>query len=159
MIKKIFFKIKNYDILYEDFLIQKKEIEDLNIYIKHLEVNLNMLKRDLDEEKENSKALSKKLNNLDLPKKTLKELEKKLLLADNYTLEIIREYLILDSYELVKNIASRVDNSNITAYISYRDWALGRNEELKKLIEKYIKKDNTFVDKIEWETKSIKNIF
>lgn len=157
-IKNILFKIKDYDNLFIQNERQKKEMDNQNIYIQHLEVNLWESQKDLSEAKGDIDILKGKINHLELPKYALNELEKKLILADNYTLKLIGDYLDLDNYELVKNIASRVDRKNIAEFIAYRDWALGRNQELKKLILKYIKKEDTYIDRITWEKEQKVNI-
>lgn len=150
-IRNLIFKISDYDDLYFENERQKKEIDNLNIYIQHLEVNLNETKNELNDKEESIAFLKGKINNIDLPKSSLSELEKKLILADNFTLKLIIDYLTLDSFELVKNIASRVNKDNFAEFVAYRDWALWRNEELKKILLKHTSKKETFTDRITWE--------
>lgn len=123
-IKNILFKINYYDDLFIEKEAKRKEIDTLNIYIQHLEVNLRESQRDLKESKNDLNILKTKINNIELPKNTIKDLESKLLLADSYTLKLIIDFLVLDTYELVKNIASRVDRENLSEYIAYRDGAI-----------------------------------
>ena len=155
-IKNILFKINYYDDLFIEKEAKRKEIDTLNIYIQHLEVNLRESQRDLKELKNDLNILKTKINNIELPKNTIKDLESKLLLADSYTLKLIIDFLVLDTYELVKNIASRVDRENLSEYIAYRDGAIWRNQELKNLLSKFVNKNNTFVDRITLEEESKK---
>lgn len=78
-------------------------------------------------------------NDIEEPTMWLKELETSLKLSDKYTLKIISEYLKLDSYEIVKNMAKVMNNWNAWEIIAYRDWALQRNQSLKELFQKIIK--------------------
>ena len=147
------FKLKDYDKLVDELQELKQHLDDAVIYTEHLEVSLRETKKDLEEEKNKNIKLKEKINYIDLPKHSFADLEKKLMLADIYTLQIIVDYLSLDSYELIKNIASRIDKNNIDNYIAYRDWALWRNEELKKVLLKYISKKDTYIDRIDLEEK------
>lgn len=47
---------------------------------------------------------------------------------DRLITDTIIEYLRLDSYELVKNLAQVTNKENSSEIIAYRDGALGRNE-------------------------------
>lgn len=120
-IRKVLFKLRDYEKLVDELQEMKQHLDDAVIYTEHLEVSLRETKKDLDEEKNKNAKLKEKINYIDLPKHSFVDLEKKLPLADTYTLQIIIDYLSLDSYELIKNIASRVDKNNIDNYIAYRD--------------------------------------
>lgn len=67
-------------------------------------------------------------NLIDFPKMPLKEIESRIKIIDKITVQVIIEYLKLDSYELVKNLARRTNSENASNIIAYRDGALGRNE-------------------------------
>ena len=49
-------------------------------------------------------------NDIDMPNFNINELETSLKLADKFTIKTIKDYLILDSYEIVKNMAKVVNN-------------------------------------------------
>jgi hypothetical protein len=69
-------------------------------------------------------------------------------MADEYTLNKLCEYLRLDSYELVKNLAKVTNKANTAEMIAYRDGALGRNDALLKTLSASIK-SRTFIDRKE----------
>lgn len=71
-----------------------------------------------------------KYNLLDFPSVPLKDIEVKIKMMDRLITDTIIEYLRLDSYELVKNLASCTNSQNASEIIAYRDGALGRNEGL-----------------------------
>jgi hypothetical protein len=60
-------------------------------------------------------------NVIDLPTTTLKEIEIKLKMVDKITVTVIIEYLKLDAYELVKNLAKVTSSENASNIIAYRD--------------------------------------
>lgn len=71
-----------------------------------------------------------KYNLIDFPSVPLKDIDTKIKYFDPVMVDTLVEYLKLDSYELVKNLASRTNSENAWNIIAYRDWALGRNEGL-----------------------------
>jgi len=65
------------------------------------------LKHDIDILKSEHKEYT-----IDIPTNTVEQLKKKLISGDKYTLETIIEYLKLDNFELIKNVAKIIDKDN-----------------------------------------------
>lgn len=99
------------------------------------------------------KDYKKEYNNIEMPKHTLKWLQKSKWMLDWYTIDWIIKYLTLDSYEFVKNNAKTINNETGHEAIIYRDWALSRNEALKSALLQNKKTSTSFKDRIEWEIK------
>lgn len=68
--------------------------------------------------------------------------------ADQLTIMVIIEYLKLDSYKLVENLAKVTNSENASNIIAYRDGALGRNQALIERLQKLQKKP-AFTNRIE----------
>ena len=101
--------------------------------------------------REEAEALTNQVppyNEIGIPSEGLKEIETKLAICDKYTANAIADYLVLDSYELVKNLAKTVNSSNASEVIAYRDGALSRNEATIKVLRK-IGKDDSFKNRID----------
>ena len=92
-----------------------------------------------------------KYNQLEIPNKNLDNLENELRLADKFTMRTIVDYLKLDRYELVANLAKVIDSNNASQIIAYRDWAISRIEVLIAKIGKYANTKDTFTDRLKWE--------
>lgn len=88
------------------------------------------------------------------PETTRKETELRLKTCDPTTKDIIINYLRLDNFELVKNIAWVTNNENAGNIISHMDWWLARNYALIELLEKSKDMKRMYNDKIEWKIKS-----
>ena len=104
------------------------------------------LYKDIEEKDNKLKKLTKKensYNDIEKSDRNLQELEATLKMADKFTMRQIINYLTLDSYEIVKNMAKVVNNENASQVLSYRDWALQRNEELKKFLSKFVTEKKT----------------
>jgi len=105
---------------------------------KHLYEDENMrLKETIyekDEEIENlNKSLTKEeseYNLISFPKVPLKDIQVKLTTIDPLIANTLIEYLTLDSFEIVKNLAKVTNSENAANVIAYRDGAIGRNEGL-----------------------------
>jgi len=67
-----------------------------------------------------------------MPNKTIHELQKSIQLWDKFTLDLIIDYLKLDTFEIVKKLATITNSTNASETIAYRDGALSRNEALMK---------------------------
>ena len=138
---------------------KNKEIQLCNKDIFNLQLEVERLKsqnKDLASFKEKYNELLTKektnYNEIESPWMSLKELETSLKLSDKYTLKIIIEYLKLDSFELVKNIAKVINSQNSSEIIAFRDWALQRNWTLKELFEKIVKESEKPIhNKLKWE--------
>jgi hypothetical protein len=85
-----------------------------------------------------------------MPKTDLTTIRNALKTADSYILTSIIEYLKVDTYELVKNLAKVTNNGNAAETIAYRDGAIGRNEALSKLLSES-NVDKSFVNRIKGE--------
>lgn len=72
-----------------------------------------------------------------IPTKTIKELEKDLTL-NTKTLKFLIEYLIIDNYEIVKNITTGLNSQNAKDMILYLQGALWRNQWLISSLEWYL---------------------
>ena len=106
---------------------------------------------------EEDKNLTKQLNRytIDIPNTNRRQTEDALRVANEYTINAIIDYLNLDNYELVKNLAQVTNSENAAEIIAHRDWGLARNFALKELlINAKAKKDN-FADKIKWKKKEL----
>ena len=68
-------------------------------------------------------------------------------MADKFTLDNILDYLKLDNYYLIKNIANAINQWNEKQILTWLDWCMSRNDALIKLITKYAKAKEWF-DKI-----------
>jgi len=66
----------------------------------------------------------------------------------------IVDYLKLDSFQLVQNMAKTINKDNASDSISYRDWALGRNEALMKLLSESTQKKE-YYDKLQQKKKTV----
>ena len=90
-------------------------------------------------------------NDIAIPSKGLKQIEAELKLCDKYTANAIADYLVLDSYELVRNLAKTANSSNASEVIAYRDGALSRNEAAITVLRKIGAKEPEFKDRIRGE--------
>lgn len=93
-------------------------------------------------------------NRLELPKEWLKSLKIKLKLWDTETMWWIVDYLKLDSFELVQNMAKVINKDNASDSISYRDGALWRNEALMQVLTESTKKKE-YYDKLTQKKKTV----
>lgn len=102
--------------------------------------------------------LNKKLSNYELrvSEDNLEELKAKLKLSDTFTKKVIIDYLDLDTFNLVKNIANTVNDNNSANVINFMNWWIARNTALRTILENSIDKRKEFYDKITWENKSKK---
>lgn len=89
-------------------------------------------------------------NVIDFPKMPLKEIEMKFKIIDKITVQVLIEYLKLDSYELVKNLARVTNSENASNIIAYRDGAIGRNEALIQRLSGF-KTIDTWKDRLSGE--------
>ena len=92
-------------------------------------------------------------NEIQIPSKGLAQIESELKLCDKYTANAIAEYLEVDWYELVKNIAKTVNSANAAEVIAYRDGALSRNEATIKVLRKIGSASMDFKDRIRGEVR------
>ena len=88
-----------------------------------------------------------------IPKVTRKQTEDLLRVGQEYTINTILDYLELDNYELVKNLAKVTNWDNVVEIIAHRDWWLARNFALKELLLNAKAKKATFADKIKGKKK------
>jgi len=94
-------------------------------------------------------------NRLDIPTEWIKDLKEKLKLADKDTIRWIIEYINLDNYELVKNIAWTINDNNAANVIAYRDGSLARNIALRDLLSSCVQSKEYF-DRIAQEKKIVR---
>ena len=134
--------------LKSDFVDKEHQIESYKLYYDTIK----------EEKEELEERLNKKDNSyskLNIPS-PLNEIEAKLKACDKFTLTTIVEYLKLDSFELVKNLAKVTNSTNTAEIIAYRDWALWRNEALMEKLKKLADKQWLFNDKLTAEIKTKK---
>lgn len=137
------------------------------IYNETYKVHLSELNKEILEFKKWKKILKDKIdyledcvscyNNIEIPSMWLKEIKSKLNKLDTFTVWIIIEWLKIDSYTLVQNIAKTINKANASEVIAFRDWALARNDSLISILNKN-KNKNDYKDKITWEIKNKKNL-
>jgi len=153
----LFPQVKRYKQLYNKHSNElkdcKTDIFNLELLLKRQESEISDLKRKL-ENKNKESVDEKPYNEIDTPRFSLSELESTLKLADKYTMKQIAEYLRLDSYELVKNMAKIMNRDNASEVMAHRDGALQRNESLIRMLDK-LSKEKTVHDRIKSETKVI----
>lgn len=135
--------------------MQKKENFQLKLSVEAW--NKELLKEN-EELKKIILELNKKLSKYDLkvPEDNLEELKAKLKLSDTFTKKVIIDYLDLDTFNLVKNIANTVNDNNSANVINFMNWWIARNTALRTILENSIDKRKEFYDKITWENKSKK---
>lgn len=92
---------------------------------------------------------------IDFPSMPLREIEERIKIIDKATVHVIIEYLKLDNYELVKNLAKVTNSENAGNIIAYRDGAIGRNDALISRLSG-IKSIETYKDRIEGKEKDKK---
>lgn len=112
--------------------------------------------KDLDNAKKEIKSLTELkdwYNKFDIPPVPLETIEKKLKMADRFTLTTLMEYFYLDNFLLVKNLAKVTNSDNSANIIAYRDWGIARNDAHIKTLEKLSK--ITFYDRLENKTKNV----
>ena len=88
-----------------------------------------------------------KYNELESPKVSLKDIKDTLKFADKFTLWQIIEYLKIDSFEIVKNLAKVTNSGNASEIIAYRDGALSRNQALIDLLSERTAQKDTYIDR------------
>lgn len=93
-------------------------------------------------------------NKLELPEEWLKTLKIKLKLWDNETIWWIIDYLKLDSFELVQNMAKVINKDNASDSISFRDGWLARNTALMNVLAESTKKKEYF-DRLSQKKKTV----
>lgn len=135
--------------------MQKKENFQLKLSIEAW--NKELVKEN-EELKKIILELNKKLSNYELrvSEDNLEELKAKLKLSDTFTKKVIIDYLDLDTFNLVKNIANTVNDNNSANVINFMNWWIARNTALRTILENSIDKRKEFYDKITWENKSKK---
>jgi hypothetical protein len=111
-------------------------------------------------EKENEeleKDLTKKdnwYNDIYMPELSVKEIEAHLWLFDKFTTDTLTDYLKLDAYELVKNLAKTINSDTAPIVIAYRDWALRTINTLITALSK-VKGKWEFFDRMKQEKKRL----
>ena len=138
----------------QQLLWYKHEYEDLQKRydeIKYLVFDKHKLEEKLKEAQEELTKKEDLYNVIDLPTTTLKEIEIKLKMVDKITVTVIIEYLKLDAYELVKNLAKVTSSENASNIIAYRDWALSRIQALIEKLSSLKTIDSQFKNRIVWE--------
>lgn len=109
---------------------------------------LLIVRKELEKAKKDLTKKETEYNLIDFPTMPLKEIEERIKIIDKATVYVIIEYLKLDNYELVKNLAKVTNSQNVANIIAYRDGAIGRNEALIERLSG-IKTIDTFKDRIE----------
>lgn len=71
-------------------------------------------------------------------------------------MRVIINYMKLDRFELVANLAKVIDSNNASQIIAYRDWAIRTIETLIAKLEKFTNVPETFINHITWEEKNKK---
>ena len=139
-----------------------REYQTLQIHAKTLEIALeeerkktDMLSRAIEAKNARIAELESsepKYGNLDFPKFDSKEFEKTLKACHQFTIGVIADYLRLDRFELVKNLAKVTDSSNAATVIAFRDGALSRIESLISVLDKF-RKETSYKDRMEGSVK------
>lgn len=96
------------------------------------------LRDEIEKKDDLNKSLTKKeieYNLIDFPSVPLKDIETQMKYIEPTTSRILVEYLKLDSYKLVQNLAQVTNSDTAANIIAYRDGALGRNEALIQRIQ------------------------
>jgi len=154
----LFPQVQRYKQLYNKYSNElkhcKTDIFNLELLLKRQESEISDLKRKLEKKNKESVTEEKPYNEIDTPRFSLAELESTLKLADKYTMKQIAEYLRLDSYELVKNMAKIMNRDNASEVMAHRDGALQRNESLIRMLDK-LSKEKIVHDRIKSEMKVI----
>ena len=130
----------------------KSDLINKDLQIESYKVNYDILKEEKEALETNKQD---KYNSLEIPK-PLNEIETKLKACDKFTLVTIVEYLKLDSFELVKNLAKTTNKDNVSEVIAFRDGALSRDEALMDRLQKLADKQWLFTDRLTWEIKTKK---
>lgn len=96
-----------------------------------------------------------KKSSIDIEKPTnhLQELQRKLKLADPYTIQIIIDFLTLDTFEFVKKIVKTLNKRDAVEIISYMDGSIRANESLKTFLQNNVAKKD-YIDRISNEIKT-----
>lgn len=130
-----------------ELLRKDAKIKDLNGKIKKLEKKLE----------ESLTKEEKGYNELSYPTQNLTQIEAALKIGDKYTMKQIIKYLELDTFELVKNMTKIITPETAAVVLAHRDWALRRNEALKKLLLKYCIEKRT--DRKLWSQEDTEEFF
>lgn len=114
-----------------DFKSRVERLQDANTAITedlHNEQRKNgELKDEIERKDELNKSLTKKeseYNLIEFPSEPLKDIDKKITLIDETTRNALVEYLKIDSYKIVENLAKVTNSDNAANIIAYRDGAL-----------------------------------
>lgn len=137
--------------LEEDLVYASIKIESDKTYLKNQEERIDRLKSQVANTQEPPEYT------IEMPEIDVEEIKKALKLADSFTMETIVQYLKLDNYELVKNLAKITNKENVSETIAYRDGAIGRNEALIKVLSEAIK-SKTFINRVKGEVDSTKKL-
>ena len=114
--------------------------------------------------REEADSLTKEVeryNAIELPTKGLEQIEAELALCDKFTANAVADYLTLDTYELVKNLAKTANSSNAAEVIAYRDGAIARNEAVIAVLRKVGKNEseefkNRITGRLQTKAESVK---
>ena len=125
-------------------------LEEKEERINQLSSNVSSLLRKIEEVEQNKYIIEDVNISIDDLKKSLK-------VSDSYTMELLINYLKIDSFNLVKNIAKTVNKSNFAETAIYIDGALSRNDAFIKVLYESTK-NRTFLNRINGkETQITKN--
>jgi predicted nuclease with TOPRIM domain len=101
--------LKNYNELNEDYHNLKVSNDEVLVHNQSYSITLKETQKELDEKKRVISILkekhSAKTHFIESPQKNIKQLASVLKLGDKFTINNIIDYLKLDSFEFVKNIA------------------------------------------------------
>jgi len=130
-------------------------LNNYEVQYKTLEAEYKFLSKDLDIANKTIYRIKERDLDIILPKTTLNETEAKLRQWENKRiLEIIINYLDLDNYSLIKNLANITNKDNVIEVIAHKNGALQRNLALKQLLKGCINEKKEFKDKMTWEYKN-----
>lgn len=125
----------------------ERKIESIEEDLKYKETLINRLR-----------TTQRKEYEIEEPKIWLNELKEKIKMADDRTIKLIIEFLKLDTFERIKNIAliAKMRGNGMQEAIAYIDWIITSNEMLKQVLQTKIE-DKSYIDPLTWEKRIKKN--
>ena len=113
----------------------KNDLENKDIKINRLQIANDCLKEEIEDLTSYS---------IELDNKSIDNIKKDLKWSDEYTKQVIIDYLKLDNFEIVKNLAKITNTSNTAEIIAYRDGVIRTNEAMIKILSDSIWKKSFY---------------
>ena len=96
-----------------------QQIKEYDDEILRYKITLESQKIEIDDKNRAIERLKAQINNpeeneytIEIPEYSIEQLKEKIKMADEPTVNMIINYLVLDNFELVKNIAPKIDKEN-----------------------------------------------